>query len=1123
MRNINNRRYVAQEVIGSGAMGVIYRAYDRLEGGFVAIKQVKLSAKPKVVSSTDRIQERDFLATITHEFKLLAGLRHPNIISVKDYGFNEEKMPYYVMEFLEEAEEFVSYGRTLDTKGRTILLVELLQALEYHHRRGVIHRDIKPSNVLITVAGEVKVLDFGLATLRESFPKVAEERNLVGTLYYMAPETFKHSLMSEQSDLYAVDVMAYELFAGVHPFYADNIAEIINRTLTNSPDLSPILALDKSLAIIIGRLLEKDPQDRYNSAYQVMQELVRLYDGTLQAESIAIRESFLQSARMVGRDEEMAQLTQAHRAARGGQGSLWFIAGESGIGKTRLLEETRIQALIEQSYVLWGRANAADTHPLQMWGQPIRHLVIDETFWQPEELPLLRLIIPDLETLLNRPIEAQNAEDDDGRDSHHRLVALIVRMLTQQAQAQPTLLILEDLHWAEDGLAPLQELANTLSNQSLLIVASYRSDEFPHLTDSFTSAQTLKLKRLTEAQIITLTNAMIGATKTRPEVIDLLKQETEGNTYFLIETIRALAREAGALQQIGLTTLPQSVFAGGIQQIVLNRINRVPQEAQALLGLAALAGRVINLDLLRVLSGGNIEAWLRTCEDAAILNVENEEWQFSHDKLRQMIVSRLDEAQKQAYHRHIAQALEALHSPSTPLLANITHHYAEAGDEERVQHYAPQAAAHASRVCAYRDVLRFVGMMAQQSIKSLQLVANAYEGLGDYDNAMRAYQDIFHNPQARDEERIIALNGLSMLSWRRNRYDSASDYAHQALVLAAQLGDAHGEATALNNLGIVASDTGDFAQAQTYYERGLALRRAIGDRQGEGYILSSLGIATLDQSKYVQACNYFQEALGVAEEIGDRHEAVFALHGLSMALCNLGAHEEAARTAESGLAIAQDLNNVRDVALCQWRLAATLGFRHPTPDTTRFDEALTLAEKIGDQRLAANILADKSAVLFLAGAYAQSTEALSTCYALRQAINDRGGIINTLLQMGKIAREQGDFISAEGYFTQALQQATAIDSSVHITDSWLQLAILALATGDLAQAEQTLKFAESTRLMSEAVAVRGLLDVIWGHYWLEVGNLEQARACYERTTQSPARHRTEIAIPLATLAQKLAQ
>ncbi|HLY28295.1 MAG TPA: serine/threonine-protein kinase, partial [Aggregatilineales bacterium] len=208
-----NERYLIQNPIGKGGMGIVYRATDRLSGQNIALKQVIDPAADSVLSSTSRsIDKRLALA---QEFQLLASLRHPHIISVLDYGFDAQRLPYFTMDLLENPVTVTEYCLDLSTDGKLQALVDILQALKYLHRRGILHRDLKPANILVA-NGQLKVLDFGLAIVHEQHQ--GDKTSTSGTLAYMAPELLTGNSASESSDLYAVGVVAYELFSGRHPF-----------------------------------------------------------------------------------------------------------------------------------------------------------------------------------------------------------------------------------------------------------------------------------------------------------------------------------------------------------------------------------------------------------------------------------------------------------------------------------------------------------------------------------------------------------------------------------------------------------------------------------------------------------------------------------------------------------------------------------------------------------------------------------------------------------------------------------------------------------------------------------------------------------------------------------------
>ena len=308
-------------------MGAVYLAYDRFTGQQVALKQVTApeialgdvdrNFMVNTMGLTDGSEDRLLLA---REFRLLASLRHPNIISVLDYGFDDHQRPFYAMEVVNNPQTLLEAGRDLDLEQQIGLLLQMLQALMYLHRRGVIHRDIKPSNVMVDT-DHVKLLDFGIS---ESQAKTVANitggsQGVTGTVPYLAPELLHGHPASEASDLYAAGIMAYELIAGRHPYAGGTIPVMMAKALNENPTLSTD-DFDARLIPIIGRLLVKDPKDRYRHASEVVADLISSMKLAVSLEDAAVRDSFLKAARLVGRKHEVKNLLDKLEAAHTGRG-----------------------------------------------------------------------------------------------------------------------------------------------------------------------------------------------------------------------------------------------------------------------------------------------------------------------------------------------------------------------------------------------------------------------------------------------------------------------------------------------------------------------------------------------------------------------------------------------------------------------------------------------------------------------------------------------------------------------------------------------------------------------------------------------------------------------------------
>jgi tetratricopeptide (TPR) repeat protein len=773
-------RYRIVEKIGEGGMGGVYRAVDRLTGQSVALKRVnapsdKLNIGSQIITADGSI---DFRLALAQEFKVLASLRHPNIISVLDYGFDAGIHPYFTMDLLENAQPILDAARNKTLEVQVDLFVQMLQALAYLHRRGIIHRDLKPANVLVT-NGQVKVLDFGLATRHD------DSEATVGTLAYMSPEVLGGEPAQEASDLYAIGVMAYELFAGHHPFEAPDMSQMIVNIFNMPPDLMQ-LDVDPHMGAIVGQLLSKNPAERYADAHDLIEALADMTGQQVQIETTLIRESFLQAANFVGRDTEMNRLSDALTATLEGRGSAWLVGGESGVGKSRLLDELRTLALVKGALVLRGQGIAEGGAPYLLWRDVIRYLCL-HTELSDFEASVLKIWVADIAKLLGRPVA--NALPLDPQAAQKRLFGVIEDLLRRQEQ--PIVIILEDLHWANESLMLLSRLNRIVSSLPILIVGSYRDDERPNLAAELSDMRLLKLERLTEEAIADLSASMLGDEVGRQQaVVDLLQRETEGNVFFIVEVVRALAEEAGQLDRIGAVTLPGKVFADGIKTVVQRRLNRLPVSARSLLQIAAVAGRQLDLGMLRAVSPDtHLNNWLSACLNATVLEVEDDRYRFAHDKLREGVLVGLETEQLQALHQQVANALEAVYADELDsYYALLAYHYEQAGAPAKAIDYLELAGEQALRDYANPEAVRFFAEAARLD-GQMQQDGNANEAVDNLRRALWARQsgeaeyNMSNMPKSSQYfEQALAL--LESGSYGRNQdsYDKEAAYAHQRLV-----------------------------------------------------------------------------------------------------------------------------------------------------------------------------------------------------------------------------------------------------------------------------------------------------------------------------------------------------
>jgi eukaryotic-like serine/threonine-protein kinase len=930
-----DHRYRLLAPLGAGGMGAVYRAYDRLTGQVVALKRVTIPGENLQFASRPTVNDTlDFRLSLAQEFKTLASLRHPHIISVLDYGFitspeNSEKQPYFTMDLLENAQTILRATRHQTIEKKIELLTQTLQALAYLHRRGIIHRDLKPDNVLV-MNDTVKVLDFGLAIAHDQIDERIRRGSgqIAGTLAYLAPEVLQGYPVSQAADLYAVGVIAYELFSGRHPFVQKDITQLIFNIVSQSPNLE-LLGENVSIRQVVGRLLSKEPRERFSGdAYEVIHALSNAIDLRSTQESAAVRESFLQAAKFVGREKELATLEAALRDAIEGRGSGWLIAGESGVGKSRLLEELRARALVEDLLVLRGQGvSEGGGLSYQLWREPLRRLALS-TELSDLEAGILKELVPDIADLIGRAVP--DIPPIPGASGQQRLLLTIFDVIRRQKR--PILLLLEDLQWTNESLEVLSGyLIESLSTMPLLVVATYRDDERADLPEKLPGMQVLHLRRFNEAAVAELSESMLGRAGIQPAVVDLLRRETEGNVFFLIEVVRALAEDAGSLNDVGTITLPQSVLAGGMMQIIQRRLERVPEQYHSMLRLAAVSGRMIDLKLLRhIMPDSSINDWLNACANAAVLTVENDTWMFTHDKLREAVLHNVELNERRRLHRQVAESLEALY-PHVPSIANVlAYHWQIVEDIAKERHYRTLAGRQLINSAHYREAIESFEralylldkddelerarlqcqiaegliLLSQYDAASLLLEealttakANSDPGLlaqvlhrqgdvadllGDFQKAESYHRQCVELYRQMDDPELLAdgLRSLGTSTYQQGKIEEALKYHEEGKAIYQALGNSLKVAQSENNIANAIGTQGDLASARKHLEASLAILRAHDDRKGIASCLNNLGVMAANQNDLEAAMRYYREGARLSREIGNRQSVVIGFYNL---------------------------------------------------------------------------------------------------------------------------------------------------------------------------------------------------------------------------------------------------
>jgi serine/threonine-protein kinase len=267
MKGTTVGEYQILDRLGAGGMGEVYRAVHLKLGKVVAIKVLN-----------QRAHSQSYLQRFCNEARLQAQLQHPRIVALYDF-LEYQGQPCIVMEYIDgqTLDERIRIAGVLPTEDALNIFQAIVEGIGYVHEKGIIHRDIKSNNIKITSAGEVKLLDFGIAK-DDSSPNLTMTGDVIGTLQYLSPEQIKGGTADERSDVWALGIIFYEMVSGQTPFDATTLGRLCDK-ICKANYLSPSTfnpSLPKDVEAIIARCLKKNASARYQSAREILADIERV-------------------------------------------------------------------------------------------------------------------------------------------------------------------------------------------------------------------------------------------------------------------------------------------------------------------------------------------------------------------------------------------------------------------------------------------------------------------------------------------------------------------------------------------------------------------------------------------------------------------------------------------------------------------------------------------------------------------------------------------------------------------------------------------------------------------------------------------------------------------------------
>jgi DNA-binding CsgD family transcriptional regulator/tetratricopeptide (TPR) repeat protein len=814
----------------------------------------------------------------------------------------------------------------------------------------------------------------------------------------------------------------------------------------------------------------------------------------------------------IGRDDQLAALRQVAVGVASGSGQTVLVAGEAGIGKSRLVREFAERLGREGWLVQQGNCFERDRLlPYAPFLDALHGLLTTLPTAEVERcigpaLPDLARLLPELGL---QPTEAAGDPDQEKRRVFYALGGVLSRL----AATQPLLVVIEDLHWADEAsLELLAVLARRIPHEPILLLGTYRDDEVGkgvgYLLDELDRSRLavkLNLLRLGRDEVAAMLRAIFGLDRPlRPEFLQAIYALTEGNPFFVEELLRSLVDAGGSWdrQPVNELRLPRTVH-----DAVQRRTDRVSSQARQVLVLAAVAGRRFDFELLRSLSGLDEADLLEIMKElvAAQLVVEVEkrgdQFAFRHALTRQAVYEQLLGRERHGLHRRIAETIEQLFANSPePRLEDLAYHFSEAGDFTKALVYAERAGERADALYAPAsaaeqysraiEAARLLAMPLPPRLHRARGLAN--ERLGNFDLARTDHEAALAAARAIADHQAEwqALLDLGFL-WSGREYAQTRAYFADALDLARTLDDPPALARSLNRVGNWYVNLEQPAEGERHHREALAIFERLDDQRGIAETLDLLGLARYMRANLTEAVGYLDRAIALFRDLDDRAGLTSAL--AHRAVCVTTYHswtvatrpvlaQQATGMVEEAIQVAQELGWRASEAFARMVLASVLGPRGEYPRAlSEVQTALRIAEEIDHRQWACAsryMLAEIHRDVF---AFDEARQQFEHALELARELGS-GNWISIIT--GSLCATTGS--------AAALLQARLVEDGPPSTMGQRQLRLakaeLALRHGDAAQALQLLD-----SLRGDGATAPGV-DVLRTRALRELGRLDEAEA-----------------------------
>lgn len=1111
IRLIDNQ-YECLESLGRGGMGEVFKVRRRSDETILALKLLRLD----LIAEIDRFKE---------EFQLLTQFRHPCLVRVYDFGYADPGEAYFTMDYLKGGDLSIKGGPP-DIKKYFELAGMALGALDYIHSRSVVHGDLKPTNILFDAEGMLKLVDFGLARHLKRSP----EPRSSGTLEFAPPEVIREGSMSPRSDIYSLGLILYELLFN-RPLLEGTASRIIAHKL-NEPIELPAFPEEyggEELRRIVATMLEIDPDSRWQSAGEIAKALAdvrsRLKPDTVRRPRpprkslrFPADRDYFERAAFCGRRDELRLLTKAFKFEQNAN-SIFVISGESGVGKSRLVEQFRYEVQLGGYYFFQVYCEPGENRPLAPLVKLLEQVfaIFDkdharfETFGEE-----VRRLMPG--------IFGRSPGDPDTNRGKQRLFDNLLNYLQDVFSNKKVAISIEDLQWADSQTTEFLEFAVNREQPpaaslggGFLIIATTRITPGDRVSSLTGKAKTLRMQPAAGELWTEFLGSLFGDFQPPPEFSGKLFDETGGNFLFAEELLKSLADNgallrAGGFWQIETDRLTGFPLPSSVKEAINRRLALLDPELVSLAEQATLLHSVFDKqDLLNLTGIPDHESYFDELIRMRVFRRQDGGFQFLHNQIREVCYTSIAPARRTELHRRTGVYFEVQGAPPEFLARHFlaadikpkalkylslsaknaeavfgwqqaAEYYRQIYDLAAAWHDAPPTAkfdALNGQVKALmffdprsaEDLFKEAYSEANQTLNSalsralIQLLeAENCQHLAANDNALSIYDDILRASDRENgtgdwqEIRGKAATGKGWVLNKMGKFDEAGRAYFKALDYL--IDNPEMLCRVLGYLGIIYFRKGDYHGANDYYNRALQVCLDNDYKWPMMQLYGNLGNVHNAQGDYRKALEYYEKSLQIAIQISDRRIEGINILNIGHAYNQLG---------------------------------------KPAKALEYFQRALKIQEAIGDKGSNAITYNNLTETYLSLGQFGKARDCASRGLELSRAIKEPRIELANLKGLADVHLKIADYGKALELINGALQIAGDIgDDEQH---KW-GLAIksdIQLADGDLANARSTLAEVDLNAIEDDGLRTRVLL--LWAGVSLGLGDTDSSRKYIDQTSR----------------------